>query len=404
MPASRRVRKSASSRVAGPLAGPPSADGKGLIWVLALLAAYGSWYPFKFSDPERIGRTWEAFFHDVRVWTSTGDVVGNALLFVPLGVVMAWRLARQGVTSAAWLGWGVAAVAFGLLLQVGQMYLPMRDPALADVLWNGVGVVLGMALGGVMHGTRKRAAGQGSDAAHAALYLLMAWVAVELAPLVPTVDWQNIKSALKPLIGLDLSASKALHALAFAMVCASLLSLGFSNRPGTKSMWLVALLLGSTLARPFLAGKVVTLGWVVGLGLGVVVSAVLLRGAAQRLFRVTLLLLWLSILVDGLAPFQWSAVSVPIDWIPFRSMLRGSMEANFWSLVATVVTAAVFLSLASLWQGMQGFLTLGLIGTVAAVELLQMHVMGRTPDVTPVLLVVLTAWWAPGRLLAAKLA
>ncbi len=398
MPARRHVPSTAPRRVAKPVASAPSTGGKGLIWVLALLAAYGSWYPFKFSDPERIGRTWEAFFHNGRVWTSTGDVVGNVMLFVPLGVVMAWRLARQGATGAAWLGWGAAAMAFGLLLQVGQMYLPMRDPALADVLWNGVGVALGLALGGVMHGARTRAVGEGSDAAHAAIYLLAGWVAVELAPFVPTVDWQNIKTSLKPLLNLDFSASKALHAMAFAMVGASLLTVALSQRRYGMLLWLVVLLLGTTLARPFLVGKVVTLGWILGLGLGAVVSAVLLRGAAQRLFQVTLLLLWLSILVDGLAPFQWSAVSVPIDWIPFRSMLRGSMEANFWSLVATVVTATVFLSLASRWHGMRGFLTIGLICTVAMVELLQMHVVGRTPDVTPVLLVVLTAWWAPGRL------
>lgn len=358
-----------------------------MVWLLAGLAAYGSLFPFRFAAPELTGRHWAGFWSDGRVWTSTGDVAGNVLLFAPLGVALAWALTQRKAGKGAWVTHGLLGVLFALVLQAAQMFLPARDPALSDVLWNTLGLAAGMALGGVLQGARLRSHARGADVSHGALYLLAAWVAVELAPLVPTVDWQNIKDALKPLLRLEWSTVKGLHAMAFALVCASLLSMvGGPRRASARWVQLFLLLAMVTLMRPFIAGKTVTPGWLAGLGVGLAVAAAAARAGPARLAQASLAALWIAIVANGLAPFQLRSPPAPMDWVPFRSMLSGSMEANFWSLVATVVVSAVWLGLSVPARVPWRPAMLVLLVTVAAVEWLQMHVQGRTPDVTPVLL------------------
>ena len=40
----------------------------------------------------------------------------------------------------------VVGVAFAFALQVAQLFVPRRDSALSDVLWNALGLLIGMAL------------------------------------------------------------------------------------------------------------------------------------------------------------------------------------------------------------------------------------------------------------------
>jgi hypothetical protein len=67
------------------------------------------------------------------------DAILNILLFVPLGVAIGWK--RNGV---------IAAGLFGLLLatfiEVAQILLPGRDPALSDIVLNTAGAMAGAVL------------------------------------------------------------------------------------------------------------------------------------------------------------------------------------------------------------------------------------------------------------------
>lgn len=367
--------------------------GFALAWVLAALATYGSLFPFDFSEPELLGRSWTGFWSDWRVWTSLGDVVGNVILFVPLGVAQAWALTHRSAARGTWLIHGALAVLLALLLQVAQMFIPSRDPALADVIWNAMGLGFGMALGSALHRWRGPEHARDKGASHAAMYLLIAWVALELAPLMPTIDWQNIKNAIKPLMRLEWSMSKSLHTVSFALVLASLLSMVI-DPTRRRVVWpATAMLLAAvTLAKPFIAGKSLTLAWLLGLLLGLMLVAVVVRARSTRLAQTSLLALWVAIVVNGLAPFQLRTPPAAVDWVPFRSMLSGSMEANVWSLIATVVVALAWLRLADEAVLPRRLSVPVVLLTSAAVEGLQTHVAGRTSDVTPVLLIGLTAW------------
>jgi hypothetical protein len=67
---------------------------------------------------------------------STPDAIGNTLLFLPFGFVLARALAGVGRTV-------VIATGFSLLVETAQFVVPGRDPNLGDVIFNGAGATLG---------------------------------------------------------------------------------------------------------------------------------------------------------------------------------------------------------------------------------------------------------------------
>jgi len=162
------------------------------------LITYGSLYPFEFRAGPEVAEQLRAFTHDQSPWTSLGDVLGNLALFVPLGFLsaLAYRRSSPGVV----LGFLAFALTLSAGLQALQAFLPSRTPAMADVLWNGVGYVAGLAGGSLAANwiTSRRAAPDRRDGI--ALTVVVFWVAAELLPLVPALDLTGLKAAVRPLI------------------------------------------------------------------------------------------------------------------------------------------------------------------------------------------------------------
>lgn len=67
------------------------------------------------------------------------EMIGNVLLFIPLGVAVALRWATLGITAATG-----AAVAVSLVVEIGQALLAGgRMTDVTDVLMNGIGALIG---------------------------------------------------------------------------------------------------------------------------------------------------------------------------------------------------------------------------------------------------------------------
>ena len=109
------------------------------------LIAYGSLYPFEFSLAELSPESWQIFSASWLNYASNGDVLGNLALFLPFGFMAFYafetprlRLKCSGILLAAFL--------FGLLLQLIQLAIPVRDAILSDVVVNVLGAALGLAV------------------------------------------------------------------------------------------------------------------------------------------------------------------------------------------------------------------------------------------------------------------
>jgi glycopeptide antibiotics resistance protein len=70
-----------------------------------------------------------------------GDVIDQVLIFIPLGALLAAGSRRRSILQAALIGFTV-----GLILEVGQVFLPERTAELTDALSASVGAGLGLAL------------------------------------------------------------------------------------------------------------------------------------------------------------------------------------------------------------------------------------------------------------------
>ena len=357
--------------------------------LLAALIAYGSLYPFMFALlPER-GGFWTAMLAEQRVWTGFGDVAGNVALFVPLGALGVLCIGTQ--RFGAWRGLALllASSVFAFVIQVLQAYLPSRQPALADVLWNSVGAALGIAIGLVAERYVRSLPQIAWPRSRIVLVLIVAWVTAELWPFVPALDWSEIKEKLRPLIlSPNLSVASAAYHLVSVAVLGMMLESLESPMHATRSLaLLVAGVLG---AKLLLWASPPSLSFVVGTVLGLVLWALLGNRLGQRASGVLLAALIFAFTLRSFVPFELRDAPAPFKWVPFASVLEGEMGVNLRSLAASVFAFGAMLWLVDRVGGRITGVTVALAVWVLLIEVGQMWIVGRAPDITPPLLVIAT--------------
>ena len=354
--------------------------------VIAILIAYGSLYPGDFSAPDE-GAV-KKFLTDWRLFTSRGDLLGNLALFFPLGMAgILFALHSLNATiRVAWLLFFAFVLSF--VLQLAQVWLPSRSAALADVIWNMAGMTLGLAIAYLIKKYAPRRVRSFDSASLAALSVLVLWLLMELLPLVPSLDWQKFKDALKPLF-LDYTLSfpvAMMHAAGVFIAGSAFVALG--RQPAA---WL-----GSALVIVW-AGKVVIVNLTLDASLligslaGYAGCLIVLRLGGTKLFEAAFWLLLIAWSIVAITPFSL-ALGGTFNGIPFATMLRGSMETG-----ARGLAQSLFIYTALLWllqrTGMGiAKATVGLALWSCLIELIQMGLLGRTADVTEPILLLLVGW------------
>jgi hypothetical protein len=343
--------------------------------------------------------------HQPSLWTSLGDVVGNVVLFVPAGM-LGWALTAAPLGPSApsrqagvapfgaagrglmrrWIGWRrtllvlALGVAFAFVLQVAQLFIPQRAAALSDVLWNALGLFVGMGL--VAGGSRIHAPWLGQQSLRAPLAMVLLWLMLQWWPMVPRLDWQQIKNALKPLLLTPRwSILSALEAALALLVLAAL------ARPlRARAPLLLALVIGGALGKLLMVHQALTLSRVVGWSAGLVGAWLLWRvpprAAAWAVAAAALA--WFTL--DELRPFEFADSLGEFHWVPFAALLQGSLVANTWALTWHLYWLGAVMLLADAQGARAAPVAVVLSLWALALELLQMLLRGRTADVTPLLL------------------
>ncbi|CAA9892287.1 conserved membrane hypothetical protein [Candidatus Methylobacter favarea] len=350
-------------------------------YLVCVFIAYGSLYPFEFYaqiSQESI----EAFLFSWRPSSSRGDVLGNIALFIPFGFLgyrlqPLWRLSLIGLL-----------VAFGL--QAAQLYLPTRLPALYDVYWNLAGIAIGFAGAYLLNPYALFQDSRIIAEKHSAIALLMLWGASQLLPLVPTLDWQSYKNAVKPLI----LSPRFVEADFLFLTVAWMVAAHFTEEVLGKLWRGIYLLISIMLV---LALKIVIVRNQLNLSdlLAGITAAALFPLARQTTHSRTDLWAWLllfSYLISALFPLQLQSETKSFSWLPFSGFLDGSMVANSRALCKKLfVFAGIFLLLKKAKSF--SLLTVSAVTVVVTlVELWQLWIAGRTAEITDPLLVILMAW------------
>lgn len=360
-----------------------------LLAVCALLILYGSLYPFQYVEPPSASAAWHQLLLASGWWTSAGDVMGNVLLFVPWGALGSAALAHVPQRRRRLVAFFVGSVVFALAVQVIQIWFPSRSPSRADVLWNAVGTLAGMAFsGGLAHILRRRERGVEPQAG-TALALVVLWVVTQWAPLIPTIDWQGIKDCIKPLLlHPDLSPVAMLLALARVLAVGCMLEAAAGVERRRTAARFAALLTVVMAGKPFIVGQSITASNALGYLGGYVVWLASRRMDEQRRLVATLALLFAAYILHALTPFAWRNTPAEMHLLPFAALLEGSMELN-----ARALLDAAFLYTALLWLAQRSTdrvmgISITLASCVLALEYTQVWLAGRTGDITEPLLVL----------------
>jgi len=355
--------------------------------IVSVLITYGSFYPFDF-DLTRISSTGISHALNLNPFSpSWGDILGNIILFVPFGVFGIFsitsvrrRTAQVGIVVI--LGFLLA-----LLLQVGQLFLPSRDPSLSDVFWNLFGVFSGTFVSFTPVVRRWLASKGDKRDLNVPLLLSAAWVAKQLVPFVPTLDHQAVKDSLKPLfINPEFYTVEMLLQLAAWLVVFRFLS--FPKIFRKYLPWLPALPIVVLMIQPFIVLNDLSLEEIFG-----AVGALLVWFSMRRSLGPAVLatLLGLGLVGANLYPLDLSFTQNDFLWIPFTGFLEGSMVIN-----SAVLLEKVFLYGALVWLlkeaglGWKKSTALIFVGLLVQ-EVLQIYVPGSTPEVTDPVLAVVTA-------------
>lgn len=372
------IRSECSSESSG-------AWGRSVLGALALLIAIGSLYPFEVVAPEP--GALRRLFADWTLISSRGDMLGNLALFVPWGLAgMLSGAAHVGTRRAATISLATGFV-LALGCQIAQLWIPVRNAALADVFWNMAGVAAGLVAGRLAL-RRVRAGAGDASASLAPAGLLGAWLLAYWLPLLPSVDLQLIKDNLKAALSApNLSIGAFMLGAAMASMSGYLLSRLVGLR--ASLVYLPAFLALAAFGKLFIHSTQID----VSVPLGFLVGAAAWWASPRERQHVRALVVGLLLIaaytVQALSPFELRETAAAFGWIPLVSMLQGSMLANAQALADSVVIFVSFLYLVREAGGRPAVASVGLAVWVLGLEVAQMFIATRSADMTPPLLVLL---------------
>jgi VanZ family protein len=351
--------------------------------VLAVIV-HGSLFPYSFHENGGIAAAARTLLNS---WneppTGFPDFVANLLLYLPLGFfgVLAIR-SRFALLAVVLIG-----LALSTTVELAQFFDAGRVTNMSDVYLNTAGTSLGGLLAMRLNSRMPDGIDRATPVESVPGALLAMFVAYRLYPYVPTIDAHKYWRSVKPLITHPgLGAWPVFQYFVLWLTVSYLVGAALRR----ASAWKVSLLFAAFI----FAAKVL----VVGLTL----SASELAGAALAFLlwfgflgrsgagaKVLLALLGVAVVAFRLLPFDFHAHATPFGWIPFRSMLQGSLGAD---LVASVEKAFLYCSL--IWIGTRAGLKLWLSTSAVALvllvtSLLETHLPGRSAEVTDCVMALL---------------
>ena len=361
-----------------------------VIWIIiTVIIVYGSLFPFNFQAHDL---NWDKFSLFLQSWhdrSSWGDLLSNIALFVPFGVagILSTRNLRFPFLTVLLVF--VSGFTLAVILQFVQLYLPGRIAALNDAIWNILGLILGMSLAFVANKYILKLRIELRVIPLIPLVLLGVWSAYRLVPFVPTVDFQEIKDSLKPvfiqpeisLLGVFINTVSwmlAGHFLKYLTgVRGALDKLGFFM----VSLFCLEILI---------VENDITASNIMGALIALMVFANL-ADRAKGMVTILVILLPISIILLGLAPFNLRSEIDSFNWFPFYSFFGGSMYHNILTLLQKIFLYSglifLFFELGLTW--LRAALYTGLL--LLLVEVSQIYFSGHTPEITDPLLALLLA-------------
>jgi VanZ family protein len=361
-----------------------------IVAAIALVIAYGSLYPFHFRRELKSPGALASLLETWRGPFGRGDFVANMLLYLPLGLFSIQALRRAprvaGVVFASSCGF-----ALSVCIELLQFYEPARVSALGDVYANVTGVAVGSVIGAILfrRNSPERDFTPAIGRRPFVVLLLACWLGYRLFPFVPVIDLHKYWRAVKPLIFSPVLAPLDLYRHTMMWLAVALLleaCCGIARSRVVLSVLVLVVLVGRILMIEAALSPVEAVGGVVA----VLTWGTLLSRLRTRALVIAVLFA-AAIVVEALNPFHFNSVARPFGWIPFRSLLHGSIEVNVRSFLEKAFTygALVWLSARAgsplrVAVGMGG-------GLVLCLRVIQVFLPDRSAEITDLIMVLILA-------------
>jgi VanZ family protein len=370
--------------------------------VYTLLLLWGSLYPLN---------SWQAeaeTFGFLVVWRysalSVPDLVVNALIYIPLGIGLRQVTSRWPVLPSVLFATAcAAALSFGV--EAAQAHLPQRVPSLADFALNTTGGFVGAVLASMFTARWKPVAllmdwrartFTATPEADLAVAALIAWVLAQLTPFVPAFDLGSLRSGLAPLAATLNDPATFIPAQAlgsalevFALV---LLARDARNRPVslTRLFWLLAFAV--MMLKVVVISRQLSAEMIVGTTAGLILGFGWPRRLKPMRPVLAALAVTLALVISELTPSPGALRH--LNWTPFVAHMSNPMlglSVLIDSVWPYLILAAALVALSNRGRFPALVIILACGGLSFALEWMQQHIPGRTPDITTVAMALLTA-------------
>jgi VanZ family protein len=361
------------------------------LWLLAgwtALIASASLYPFD-VQPRLLLDAVMSGLPKLREWRdpSQRDTIVNLLLYLPLGLLGSMALEKSRSTFIRIL-WPVCAAAIvSLAVEVTQHALPVRDPSLADWVFNNVSAGLGTLVAALYSALPVQPLSrrlQRLTIGPAPALLVALWLVAHLAPFVPRLRPGRIEAAIETSLAMPFEAGKMFGFFACYLVLGTLLN-ALLRRPYFWSALLLSF--GVSLgARLLFVGQHLSPAEGAALVLSLVAIAIMRKINPGRWASQAFLFACLALFMGGVwpssQPFVTSAEG--ILWLPFAELAGVPGDSG-----ALPLLERLFLGIGLAWLALQGVLRrlppLPFVILIAiSTEFLQQWIPGRLPDTTDI--------------------
>ena len=363
-----------------------------LLTALTVVAiVYGSLYPFDFRIPAAGQGPVIALLRSRAIMPSgRGDFVANILLYIPLGWFGILSMPRRMSVWLRFLLIVIGGTTLSLTMELIQYYDAGRVTAAEDTYTNLLGTMIG-SLGGICLSRNWRAQLIPAISAEPIpTVLLAAWAGYRLYPYVPTIDLHKYWNALKPAIFYPTLAPGTLYRhttiwlTTFALI---------SSLVGRRCSVLAALMFcGCVLiARILIVDTVLSVSEIAGAGIALCFWPVMLFLAPRRRAAVLFVLLGATVVIGRLQPFHFQLQARDFGWVPFRSLMGGSIAVNVMSFCEKSFLYGSLLYLFTEAGGRLRSAVLIVGGALFVTSWLETYLPGRSAEITDPVMVLLLA-------------
>jgi len=372
----------------------PATMARNFAVVTALIAAailYGSLFPFHFREPAgdvgplgALLQTWNV------LPTSRGDPLSNILLYLPFGFFGMLAVRNRLGAPVRVVVVTLAGLVLCVAVELVQVYDVGRVTSLTDVYSNTLGTMLGAAGGLIVGADFRWPFLREISTRPVPALLLVAWLGYRLFPYVPTIDLHKYWDAMKPVV---LTPSLPPYDLfRYTVTWLTIASLVEAVARQDRSRLLFPLLAAFVIgAKIVILTKVLSVAEIAGAGLAFVVWLLLLRAGARGRSVLLAALLGALVVAQRLEPFQFQAAAGHFTWIPFLSLMRGSISVDSQSFLEKF-----FLYGGLVWLLVEAGLRLRIAAVLVALVLFvtsqaEMYLPGRSAEITDALMTLLIA-------------